>query len=69
MDWHRRGTNHRVVNGFIKRDLGPEPCWLIDIESLADLISIIDDSNESIVISTGRDHEPPRIEIYDDYRE
>ncbi len=58
---------------------GDKPCkdaylddkyWYIDVESVQDLIDIVDEADEAIVFSIVPDHSaPPDIEIYDEYRE
>lgn len=63
-DWFIRGTNHRIENGCICRDLEWEAGWFVEIPDVMDfvrqhgdcVVSIDDDGYESI-------------EIYDDYRE
>lgn len=62
-NWYERGTNHRVENGKICRDLGKEEEWEVEIP---DLLEFVKKHERCILrIEEGR----PSIEIYDDYRE
>jgi hypothetical protein len=36
-DWFARGSNHRIVNGCITRDLYPEEVWAVKIKTLKSL--------------------------------
>jgi hypothetical protein len=65
-DWYKQGENHRVENGTIKRDLIRDG-WLIDINTLEELINFCKENKEEIVL-TCLDG-TPGIEIYDGYRE
>lgn len=47
--------------------LNEKPCWLIDIESMDNLIELIA-SYDEVVMEDGL-YPHPSIEIYDDYRE
>lgn len=63
-DWFLRGTNHRVENGMIKRDLGTIQEWAVEIP---DILAFVDKYGECVV---GRNSNGfYEIEIYDDYRE
>ncbi len=67
--WYTEGSNHRVVNGQIKRDT-PARGWFIDISSLEELLEFTKKNEHSIVMSYSHwDSDLPSIEIYDDYRE
>lgn len=68
-DWYARGTNHRVENGHIKRDLGFRTAWFVDIGSLKDLMAFIDKYGDVVVSRTYSDGTTPEIKIYDDYIE
>ncbi len=62
--WYAKGSNHRVVNGAIMRDMGWLTKWAVKITDVMDFV----DSNGECVIS--RDNNGIKtIEIYDDYRE
>ena len=63
-DWYKRGTNHRVENGEIKRDMGVEKVWAAQIGDLQEFVNKYGDC----VISPIKDGFCS-IEIYDDYRE
>jgi len=63
--WYSRGTNHRIEDGHIKRDV-EDKRWFVDIDSLEDLLDFVSRNSRSIVLST---FDFPEIEIYDDYRE
>lgn len=68
--WFDRGTNHRVEDGFIVRDLGLTDVWAIEINSLEELLAFKEEVKHELVIGTSYvDHKTPMIEIYDDYRE
>lgn len=63
-DWYTIGTNHRVEDGMIKRDIGTRYEWAVE---LTDIMEFVDRYGECIV---GRDDRGfCTIEIYDDYRE
>lgn len=63
-DWYLKGTNHRVENGYIKRDIGLRDAWAIDV---SDIMMFVD-ANGSCMLN--RDENGfATIEIYDDYRE
>ena len=64
--WLSCGTNHRVVDDGIERDI-LEKGWIMELEGLVELMSFIDEQGE-VIISEGR-HEYPTIEIYDGCRE
>ena len=60
--------NHRVENGHIKRDFKTEE-WVVEINTLEELLKFIDKYGQVIVGSWYRNKNLPSIEIYDDYRE
>lgn len=63
-DWYERGTNHRVVNGRICRDLYWYQEWAVDVEDIMDFV----DKYGTIIL--GKNNAGfGTIEIYDDYRE
>jgi len=47
--WLSSGENHRVVNGEVVRDIEEEE-WVISINSLEDLLAIIDTEKETVTI-------------------
>lgn len=63
-DWWIRGTNHRIENGCICRDLGWQAGWFIEIPDVMDFVRQYGDC----VVSIDEDGYES-IEIYDDYRE
>ena len=68
--WFDFGTNHRVEDGFIVRDLGTEDVWAIEINSLEELLAFGAEVKQELVIGTSYvDYKTPMIEIYDDWRE
>lgn len=67
--WLEKGTNHRVINGCIARDVGTERCWAIEVNSLEDLIALYHKYGSLVIETNMWDRETPNIEIYDDYRE
>ena len=64
--WYKQGKNHRVEDGHIKRDLDDHG-WFIDIESLEELVKLMERVGENIIIMN--DEGILAIEIYDNYRE
>lgn len=68
--WLEVGTNHRVENGCIVRDLGTQDEWGLEINTIEELIAFKKDVGEDLIIGTSyTDWKCPCIEIYDDYRE
>ena len=69
-DFFAAGTNHREENGMVARDCPPQPIWVIELDSLASLVRLVDKYGEIVVYPEnawrGISH---TIEIYDDYRE
>jgi hypothetical protein len=65
-DWYERGSNHRVENGRICRDMGWRAEWFVEME--AEDIWAFADKYGSLVVQIDVDGWP-KIEIYDDYRE
>ena len=65
--WRSKGINHRVnKDGNIQRE-DERGGWLIEINTLEELIELIAEVDCRVVIS--KDDPMPEIEIYDDYRE
>ena len=62
--WYLDGTNHRVENGRIKRDMGVAAVWVVEV---SDLLSFIDKYGECVIGKGINDFYT--LEIYDDYRE
>ncbi len=66
-DWVTRGTNHRVENGHIKRDLEIMHGWFAEVE---DLHAFVMTHGHIILTAPYNDSGGCySIEIYDDYRE
>lgn len=63
-DWYTKGTNHRVENGMIRRDLGVQEDWAVEITNLQEFV----DKYGPCVVYRNEDGFCT-IEIYDDYRE
>lgn len=62
--WHSKGTNHRVENGQICRDMGWEIHWAVKVNDVMDFV----DKHGACVV--GRNTEGfATIEIYDTWRE
>lgn len=63
-DWYKRGTNHRVEDGNIKRDLGLRAEWAVEVANLFEFVKkygqCVVDIDESGFA---------KLEIYDYYRE
>lgn len=71
--WYEKGTNHRIEDGKIKRDLHKESGWFIQVEDIHQFLRDLykEEETSEIVLSIEDDMNPPmlEIEIYDDYRE
>ena len=70
--WLSVGTNHRIgKNGYICRDREMMDVWVVEINSIEELVALSRKYGEIII----RDHYLdindmyPTLEIYDDYRE
>lgn len=63
-DWYKRGTNHRVVGGRIKRDLDPQTVWAVIV---TDLPAFVRKYGNCVVRENAEGF--MEIEIYDSYRE
>lgn len=63
-DWYQRGTNHRVVDGRIMRDVGVKLLWCVLIPD----IRVFIETHGRCVLSV-RWPGQLEVEIYDDYRE
>lgn len=66
--WYGDGSNHRVENGMIVRDMQERIRWVIDIENLEQLMELQRKYGE-LILNTDDNNNDPAIEIYDDYRE
>lgn len=67
--WYTEGTNHRVENGFIMRDI-KECAWYINFNTLEELIELKKEVGTELILSDSIYEENVfSIEIYDDYRE
>lgn len=62
--WYARGTNHRVINGQIARDLAPTEQWLVEIQ---DLMAFVNKYGQCVLDTEANGF--ASIEIYDGYRE
>lgn len=68
--WLSVGTNHRVdEKGWITRDNGMMDVWVIEINTLDELIEFCDKYDDIIINSYFRNKAYKRILIYDDYIE
>jgi len=65
--WFGEGSNHRVENGWIKRDFEDEG-WFIEINSLEELMKF-HEKYGNLVINSDYSSSISTLEIYDDYRE
>jgi len=63
-DWYTRGRNHRIVDGYICRDLEPMDSWCVYIDDIMDFVR---QHGECVISITSGGLN--KIEIYDDYRE
>lgn len=69
-NWFSLGSNHRITEDGIARDMEKRQAWAIEINSLEELMNFKDEVGCELVITTSYiDGEFPQIEIYDDYRE
>ena len=60
--WFSRGTNHRIIDGTIARDLAPTAVWCVQINSLKQLVEFSKKYGELVL-------KEDSIEIYDTWRE
>ena len=70
--WYSEGSNHRVENGNITRDLKESYGWVIEINLLEDLVRLGEKLGEPLIIGNGGTrckNSVSEIEIYDSYRE
>jgi hypothetical protein len=63
-DWWIKGTNHRIEDGCICRDMGWQKSWFIE---LSDVMEFARHYGTCVVSVANDGHE--EIEIYDDHRE
>lgn len=66
-DWYERGSNHRVENGMITRDI-PSQDWFVEME-WDDLKEFCELHGRIVLSRYWRNSAYWQIEIYDDYRE
>lgn len=70
--WLSVGTNHRIGrNGYICRDRDMEDVWIIEVNSIEELI-VLSQKYGRIIVEDCRlisNDKYPTIEIYDTYRE
>ena len=62
-DWYMKGSNHRVENGMIRRDMGVEQAWAVTTDLWAFIAKY-----GSCVVKQDMDGYKS-VEIYDTYRE
>jgi hypothetical protein len=68
-EWYKKGKNHRVENGFIKRDLD-DKAWFIEINSLEEMVELMKRVENPIILqSSYKNDNFLELEIYDYYRE
>lgn len=65
-EWYSHGMNHRIENGYIKRDF-VDQTWTRDFETLDEIVLFMKSIGGEFVIRC--DNSIPEIEIYDTYRE
>lgn len=65
-NWEDYGTNHRIENGYIVRDLPPRKTWGIRIDTLDELIELQKKCVDELIIGDCTE-ETPLITIYDGY--
>lgn len=66
--WFKIGTNHRMIDGKIARDIGKVDVWVIDINSIEDLVVFKKQYGPLILRTSYIDNQTIEIEIYDTYR-
>ena len=66
-NWYKEGTNHRLINGCIARDMGMEEVWLIEFENLEQLLEFKEKYDDIIIRTSYIDNKTHEILIYDDY--
>jgi hypothetical protein len=67
-DWYARGSNHRVINGTIARDMDMRKVWTKEFNSLEELLEFVKTVGGVVVVELDGEGNAS-IEIYDDYRE
>ncbi len=76
--WLSRGTDHRVLRGprggstGICRRMGDEDGWIVEIDSLAALLVLVDKYGDLVlthVDNRGAPDDPYQLEVYDSWRE
>lgn len=66
--WREVGTDHTVLpDGNIRRTMEDENVWVVEINTLEELMKLQEECGHSIIISSR--NPIPSIEIYDGYRE
>jgi hypothetical protein len=66
INWYKEGTNHRVENGYIKRDLQRND-WFITIDTMEKLKDFIKSEGDIILHEGSGDF--MKLTIYDNYIE
>lgn len=63
--------NARFVKRIKEREwsISPTNIWEIEVDSLEDLMKLIEETGKGLIIFGADKHGGPTIEIYDDYRE
>lgn len=68
--WLEEGMNHRITKkGFIQRDLGYKTVWIINLDSLDDLIAFQEKYCDVIIRDSYINPDYKEILIYDGYIE
>lgn len=67
-DWYELGTNHRIVDGMICRDMDREVVWAVYCKDVWEFSKSVACSVIVSPVSLWR-NDFPELEIYDDYRE
>ena len=68
--WRSKGKNHKVIKGgYISRQVEDVKLWCIELNTLEDLMTLIENEGRVIIEESYYTHESPKIEFYDDYRE
>lgn len=69
--WRSKGKNHTTLNDgrWVTRQEEDVELWSINIDTLEQLIELVNKYGDVILKQEGYSTKTPEIEIYDDYRE
>lgn len=61
--WYAVGSNHRMINGWIARDMREVDVWEVDLNSVEDVVRLIPKGREINMAATNPNYSPPMPEI------